>query len=281
MTEANATVNVTVLRSGDKTAAVDVDYATGPGTTATVGELHFTPGTLPFASGESSKTFPVTIIDNTTFDPPNKKIVFSSRAPSTSPGAVREQPDDADDPRQRRPGHDRLRPVGAQRHRERGPGDDHGHAQRQPAAGRERPLRDVQRQRDRGRRLHRELGHSHLQRRRDVQDLPGPDRRRPGLRGRRGPQPDALQPAEPDEPGPAADARAKYAGALTIVDDDVPTLRLLQPTYSPTRATARRRSPSPAAARRTCRRPSTTASTRSPRAPRPAAARTTRSPMAL
>ena len=71
------TFNVSVLRSGNTSAAASIQYSdTGTGT-ATGANYTFTgPGTLNFAPGETKKTFPVTIIDNDTANAPNKTIVF-------------------------------------------------------------------------------------------------------------------------------------------------------------------------------------------------------------
>ena len=72
------TFNVTVLRTGNTRAAASVQYSDNATGTATGGGVHysFTGGTLNFAAGETTKTFPVTIVDNGTVNPPNKTIVF-------------------------------------------------------------------------------------------------------------------------------------------------------------------------------------------------------------
>jgi Calx-beta domain len=72
------TFNVTVLRSGNTSAAASIQYSDNGTGTATGGGVNysFTGGTLNFAAGETSKTFPVTIVDNGTADAPNKTIVF-------------------------------------------------------------------------------------------------------------------------------------------------------------------------------------------------------------
>ena len=76
--------------------------------------LHFTnPGTITFAAGETRKTFPVTIIDNTVVQPAEQEDrlhALGSRR-GASPTQFKNNPADADDPRQRRPGHDRLQPA--------------------------------------------------------------------------------------------------------------------------------------------------------------------------
>jgi hypothetical protein len=72
------TYNVSVLRSGNTSAAASIQYSDNGTGTATGGGVHyaFTAGTLNFAPGETKKTFPVTIVDNLTANAPNKTIVF-------------------------------------------------------------------------------------------------------------------------------------------------------------------------------------------------------------
>jgi hypothetical protein len=80
------TFNVTVLRSGNTNVPASVQYSdNGTGTAAGGGvNYSFTGGTLNFAAGETSKTFPVTIVDNATANAPNKTIVF--RLANATPG---------------------------------------------------------------------------------------------------------------------------------------------------------------------------------------------------
>jgi CSLREA domain-containing protein len=68
-TEGAGTVTITVLRSGDLSATSTVDYAASDDT-ATAG-LDYTPtnGTLIFAPGESSKTFTITILNDSLQEP--------------------------------------------------------------------------------------------------------------------------------------------------------------------------------------------------------------------
>ena len=72
------TFNVTVLRSGNTGAAASIQYSDNGTGTATGGGVNysFTGGTLNFAAGETTKTFPVTIVDNATANAPNKTVVF-------------------------------------------------------------------------------------------------------------------------------------------------------------------------------------------------------------
>jgi hypothetical protein len=85
VTESNTTFNVTVQRSGPTAGTTSVNYAVDPSSTAVGGGINysFTPGTLTFTPGQTQKTFPVTIVDNSTFNPPNKTIVLKlSGAPA-------------------------------------------------------------------------------------------------------------------------------------------------------------------------------------------------------
>jgi hypothetical protein len=70
--------NVTVQRTGNTSAAASIQYSDNGTGTATGGGVDylFTGGTLNFAPGEATKTFPVTIVDNQTANAPNKTIVF-------------------------------------------------------------------------------------------------------------------------------------------------------------------------------------------------------------
>ena len=72
------TFDVTVVRSGNTSAAASIAYSDNGTGTATGGGTHysFAGGTLNFAAGETRKTFPVTIVDNGAANAPNKTIVF-------------------------------------------------------------------------------------------------------------------------------------------------------------------------------------------------------------
>jgi Calx-beta domain len=70
--------NLTIMRTGNTSAAASVQYSDAGTGTATGGgtDYSFTGGTVNFAAGETQKTVPVTIVDNTTANAPNKTIVF-------------------------------------------------------------------------------------------------------------------------------------------------------------------------------------------------------------
>jgi hypothetical protein len=70
------TFNVTVVRSGNTSAAASIAYSDDGTGTATGANYSFTGGTLNFAAGQTTKTFPVTIVDNATANAPNKTIVL-------------------------------------------------------------------------------------------------------------------------------------------------------------------------------------------------------------
>jgi len=73
-----STFNVTVLRSGNISAAASIQYSDNGTGTATGGGVDYslTGATLNFAPGETKKTFPVTIVDNVSANAPNKTIVL-------------------------------------------------------------------------------------------------------------------------------------------------------------------------------------------------------------
>ncbi len=62
--ESSASVTVTVARSGDTSTQASVDYATGDGSATQKGDYTMTVGRLSFAPGETSKTFPVLIVND-------------------------------------------------------------------------------------------------------------------------------------------------------------------------------------------------------------------------
>jgi hypothetical protein len=85
--EANTTLNVTVLRTGNKNVSASVKFDVDPATTATGYSLNPAAGTtLSFAPGQTQKTIAVTISDDSVFSSPNKKIVLKLSNPS--PGSV-------------------------------------------------------------------------------------------------------------------------------------------------------------------------------------------------
>jgi hypothetical protein len=80
--------DVTVLRYGNTKVDATVD-ASVTGGTATGGgtDYSFTPGTITFLAGETSKKLHVTVVDNTTANAPNKTIVFHLANPTSTVAA--------------------------------------------------------------------------------------------------------------------------------------------------------------------------------------------------
>ena len=63
--ETNAMVTIIVTRTGGSDGAVTVAYATSNGTATAGSDYTATSGTLSFATGETSKTFNVTVLNDT------------------------------------------------------------------------------------------------------------------------------------------------------------------------------------------------------------------------
>jgi Calx-beta domain len=74
--ENSGAFNVTVVRSGNTSTAASIAYSDNGTGTAGAADYSVSGGTLNFAPGETSKTFPVTIADNSTANAPNKTIVL-------------------------------------------------------------------------------------------------------------------------------------------------------------------------------------------------------------
>jgi len=62
--ESGASATVTVTRSGDTSTQASVDFATSDGGATQKGDYTFAVGRLTFAAGETSKSFPVLIVDD-------------------------------------------------------------------------------------------------------------------------------------------------------------------------------------------------------------------------
>ncbi|MBL3527696.1 MAG: SCO family protein [gamma proteobacterium endosymbiont of Lamellibrachia anaximandri] len=62
-------ITLTVSRTGGTDGPVSVDYATANGTAASPGDYTATSGTLNFLHGETSKTIPLTLTNDTTWEP--------------------------------------------------------------------------------------------------------------------------------------------------------------------------------------------------------------------
>jgi hypothetical protein len=68
--EDNASLSITVTRSGDLSTASTVDYATSDGTAEAGVDYGPVSGTLSFASGESSKNIYVPIFEDEVYENP-------------------------------------------------------------------------------------------------------------------------------------------------------------------------------------------------------------------
>jgi parallel beta-helix repeat protein len=75
--------SITVLRSGDTSAAATVSYSTSDGTANQRSDYTLASGTLNFASGETSKSFDVLLTDNAYVDG-NRTVNLSLQAPAGS-----------------------------------------------------------------------------------------------------------------------------------------------------------------------------------------------------
>ena len=91
VTESNTTFNVTVARSGRTSTTTTVQVTVDPSSTAVSGANYTLaqtpPITVTFNPGQTVKTVPVTIIDDTTFNRPNKFVKFNLSSPSNTPSA--------------------------------------------------------------------------------------------------------------------------------------------------------------------------------------------------
>jgi hypothetical protein len=86
------TYTLRINRSGNTKVAASVHLSVTGTAVAGTNYTFTNPVTVNFASGEVTKTFPVTIIDNTTFDPPNKTIIFTMSGASPGGSMIRNNP---------------------------------------------------------------------------------------------------------------------------------------------------------------------------------------------
>jgi len=80
--EGASSVNVKVLRTGDISGAVSVNYATADGTATAGSDYTATSGTLNFAAGELSKTVSIPIINDNLFEGVNETFSLTLSNPS-------------------------------------------------------------------------------------------------------------------------------------------------------------------------------------------------------
>ena len=81
VSEATASATVTVSRSGGTASGVTVGYAMSGGTATAGSDYTATPGTLSFASGQTSRTFTVPILPDT-LDEANETVVLTLSNPT-------------------------------------------------------------------------------------------------------------------------------------------------------------------------------------------------------
>ncbi|RDH85848.1 MAG: hypothetical protein DIZ78_09680 [endosymbiont of Escarpia spicata] len=80
-------ITLTVSRTGGTDGPVSVDYATANGTAASPGDYIAVSGTLNFLHGETSKTIPLTLINDTTWEPSEDFTVTLSNVVDAALGA--------------------------------------------------------------------------------------------------------------------------------------------------------------------------------------------------
>jgi subtilisin family serine protease len=86
--ELDGVVTVTVTRAGDTTTQSSVDYVTTDGAATQKGDYTFASGTINFAAGETSKTFPVLIVDDVFQEGTESFSVLLSNPVNTTLGAI-------------------------------------------------------------------------------------------------------------------------------------------------------------------------------------------------
>nr|WP_246345527.1 Calx-beta domain-containing protein [endosymbiont of Lamellibrachia barhami] len=79
-------ITLTVIRTGGSDGTVSVDYATADGSAAAPGDYAALSGTLDFLDGETSKTIPLTLTDDTTWEPDEDFTVTLSNPVAASLG---------------------------------------------------------------------------------------------------------------------------------------------------------------------------------------------------
>jgi hypothetical protein len=85
--ESDGAATITVTRSGDTTTQSSVDYMTTDGAATQKGDYTFGAGTLNFAAEETSKSFPVLIVDDAFQEGPETFSVLLSNSVNTTLGA--------------------------------------------------------------------------------------------------------------------------------------------------------------------------------------------------
>src|SRR3954453_10710378 len=89
------TYNLFVQRSGNTSVTASANIAIDGSSTAVGGGVNYTysgPSSVTFAPNETTKTIPVTIVDNSTANAPNKTIVFKMSSPSPAGTQLKNNP---------------------------------------------------------------------------------------------------------------------------------------------------------------------------------------------
>src|SRR4051794_7833226 len=89
------TFNLVIQRAGNTSSTVGANLAVDAASTAVGGGIDYTyagPSSVTFNPGETRKTIPVTIVNNSTVNPPNKKIVFKMSSPSPAGTQLKNNP---------------------------------------------------------------------------------------------------------------------------------------------------------------------------------------------
>ncbi|MEP6819192.1 MAG: S8 family serine peptidase [bacterium] len=86
--ESSPSVTITVARSGDTSTPASVDFATTDGSATQKGDYMFTQGRLNFAAGQTTKTFPVFIVNDSFQEGTESFSVMLSNPIGTTIGAM-------------------------------------------------------------------------------------------------------------------------------------------------------------------------------------------------
>src|SRR4051795_10106127 len=89
------TFNLVIQRAGNTSSTTSANLAIDPASTAVGGGVDYTysgPSAVTFNPGETRKTIPVTIVDNSTANAPNKRIVFKMSSPSPAGTQLKNNP---------------------------------------------------------------------------------------------------------------------------------------------------------------------------------------------
>src|SRR3954451_10401955 len=89
------TFNLVIQRTGNTANTASANLAIDAASTAVGGGVNYTyagPSAVTFNPGETSKTIPVTIVDNSTANAPNRTIVFKLSSPAPAGTQLKNNP---------------------------------------------------------------------------------------------------------------------------------------------------------------------------------------------